>query len=68
MSNEVKERAQFRQATSELQSGARSREVTVRGAKIIISKLGRTEASEELPEEYPKVDLPPADNYDSWLK
>ena len=68
MSDHVTERAQFRQATNELQSGARSREVTVRGAKIIISKLQHTEASGELPEDYPKVDLPPADNYDSWLK
>jgi hypothetical protein len=68
MSKQLTERDQLRQATSELQSGAHSREVTVRGAKIIISRLQRTEVTEGLPEEYPKIDLPPADNYDSWLK
>lgn len=68
MSDQVTERDQLRQATKELQSGASSREVTVRGAKIIISRLQRTDVSEGLPEDYPKIDLPPADNYDSWLK
>lgn len=68
MEDHVLEREQLRQATNELQSGARSREVLIRGAKIIISRLQRTEGAEGIPEEYPTIDLPQADNYDSWLK
>ncbi|MBU6440349.1 MAG: hypothetical protein KGJ03_00850 [Betaproteobacteria bacterium] len=68
MSNQVSEREQLRQAARDVRAGSVSREVSIRGSKVVISRLQRVDDVTEMPEPYPKVDLPPADNYDSWLK
>ena len=60
---------QVRDATRDLLKSAQpSRTIEVGGTKILVSKVRVLETNEPMPDPYPKTDLPPADDYGSWLK
>lgn len=58
-----------RDAARELMQGnERSRSFQIGETRIMLSKVRVLESAEPLPEPYPKEDLPPADDYSTWLK
>lgn len=58
-----------RNAARELMQGdERARSFQVGGTHITMSKVRVLESGEPVPEPYPQVDLPPADDYSTWLK
>lgn len=58
-----------RNAARELMNGdERSRSFQVGETHITMSKVRVLESAEPVPEPYPQVDLPPADDYSTWLK
>ncbi|MBT9486446.1 MAG: hypothetical protein IV093_02945 [Rubrivivax sp.] len=58
-----------RKAARELMQGdERGRSFQVGGTHITMSKVRVLESAEPVPEPYPQVDLPPADDYSTWLK
>jgi hypothetical protein len=60
---------QVREAAKGLLQGREpTRSFKVGETNILLSKVRVLEAAEPLPEPYPKVDLPPADDYGTWLK
>ncbi len=61
--------SQARQAARDLLQGERSSGSFTVGKTTVILSKGRSLASEpEELEPYPQVDLPPADDYGTWLK
>ena len=60
---------QVRNAARELMQGSeKSRSFSVGETRIMLSKVRLLESAEPEPEPYPKVDLPPAGDYSTWLK
>lgn len=58
-----------RDAARELMQGdERSRSFQIGDTRIMMSKVRVLESAEPVPEPYPQVDLPPADDYSTWLK
>ena len=58
-----------RDAARELMQGSeRSRSFQIGETQILLSKVRLLESAEPEPDPYPKVDLPPADDYSTWLK
>lgn len=58
-----------REAARELMSGnERSRNIHVGETRIVLSKVRVLVTDEPEPEPYPQMDLPPADDYSTWLK
>lgn len=61
--------AQVREAAREvLQGGERCRSLQIGETHITLSKARLLEPPEPPPEPYPSVDLPPANDYSTWLK
>ena len=58
-----------RDATREfMQGNESSRSFQIGETRIMLSKVRVLESAEPVPEPYPQVDLPPADDYSTWLK
>lgn len=60
---------QVRDAARELLQGSQpSRTFQVGETRIVMSKVRVLESNEPMPDPYPKMDLPTADDYSTWLK
>lgn len=58
-----------REAARELMQGTEhSSSFQIGDTHIMLSKVRLLESAEPIPDPYPKVDLPPADDYSTWLK
>ena len=69
MSQQNAEYTNVQRAARELFEGTEpGKVINIGGSKITLSKVRHLEAGAEMPAPYPEVDLPPADDYVSWLK